>query len=384
MNILFYDMGSYTYKDILSQLQQMGHTCKPFLYRFPNKYQDQFFCDRLNQELGSGLFDIVFSVNFFPLVAQICNEKHIKYISWVYDSPMEEAAFSYFEYETNYIFLFDRMETESYQRMGYTRVFHLPLAVNTPRIDKLLKEAPYQKKYLADVSFIGQLYSSNLDALLLPANPYTKGYIEGIIQAQIRIYGYDFIDELIPDEILNLLNTARTTVKPDATLLTRIGFIHAIHKHITQYERTFLLEELGARFHTQFYAKEKHEFHSPIEYKGPVDYYNVMPYIFRTSKLNLCPTLRSIHSGIPLRALDIMASRGALLSNFQPELAEYFQNEVDVIMYDSMEDAIAKAAFYIQNDSLREQIARNGYEKTKEYFNYPRLLSILFEIVENN
>ena len=42
MNILFYDMGSYTYQDTLFYLKQLGHTCKTVYYHFPNKFHDVF------------------------------------------------------------------------------------------------------------------------------------------------------------------------------------------------------------------------------------------------------------------------------------------------------------------------------------------------------
>ena len=35
MNILFYDMGSYTYQDTLFYLKQLGHTCKTVYYTSP-------------------------------------------------------------------------------------------------------------------------------------------------------------------------------------------------------------------------------------------------------------------------------------------------------------------------------------------------------------
>ena len=79
---------------------------------------------------------------------------------------------------------------------------------------------------------------------------------------------------------------------------------------------------------------------------------------------------RQIQSGIPLRALDIMGSRGVLLSNFQPELAEYFNDGQDLILYSSMEEAVDKAVYYLKHDDARRQLALNGYEKIKEYFTY--------------
>ena len=118
--------------------------------------------------------------------------------------------------------------------------------------------------------------------------------------------------------------------------------------------------------------------HKSAKLCGPVKYSDEMPCVFRYSKLNLCPTLKCIQSGIPLRALDIMGSRGVLLSNWQPELAEYFEDGKDCIMYESMEDALAKADFYLQHEDLRKQIAVNGYQKVKENFSYPQRIRTLF------
>ena len=384
MNILFYDMGSFTYKDLQFHLSKAGHHYKLMMYRFQNTYEDAFFSDRFKQELALASYDIVFSINFFPLIAKLCHEIGIPYLSWAYDSPLAERAYSYLDYETNYVCFFDRAEVLRYRNMGHTRVFHLPLAINAERIDTLLDNAPYPQKYWADVAFIGQLYNSSLDALLAPANDYIKGYVEGIIQSQMRIYGYDFINELIPNDLLEYMN--QMPYSPDAprTRLTRIGMIFAIQKHITHLERIQLLEELGARFETHFHTRNKHDFRSPVIHQSPVDYYTTMPYVFRTSKLNLCPTLRSIESGIPLRALDIMASKGALFSNYQPELAETFIDGQDVIMYSGIDEAIEKASFYISHDNLRDAIARSGYEKAKKQFDYSVMLPKLFDILHNN
>ena len=90
MNILFYDMGSYTYQDTLYYLKQLGHTCKTLYYHFPNKFHDDFFCDRFEKQLQSDSYDAVMSINFFPLVATLCHAHQIPYLAWCYDSPLEE------------------------------------------------------------------------------------------------------------------------------------------------------------------------------------------------------------------------------------------------------------------------------------------------------
>lgn len=381
MNILFYDMGSYTYNDLLYYLKKAGHKCKTIYYHFPDKFQDDFFCERFTWYLSKDAYDVVISVNFFPLVATLCNEHHIKYISWCYDSPLEEKLQEYFDYETNYIFLFDQIEVSQYRKAGYARIFHLPLAVNTHRLDALSFTPQQIAIHSAEVSFVGHLYESPLEVLLYSADDYIKGYIEGILQAQLRIYGYNFIDELVTDDLLNAVNDSFKKIGQTNLALNHRGLSYAIATEITHLERCFLLEQFSELFHTHFYTAKPCQLNG-VKLCGPVKYADEMPCVFRHSKLNLNPTLKCIRSGIPLRALDIMGARGVLLSNYQPELADYFENETDCIMYTSMEDAVAKADFYLRNEALRKQISVNGYQKVKEYFSYPERLKELFKTAQ--
>ena len=378
MNILFYDMGSYTYNDITYFLKRMGHRVRTLFYHFPDRFEDAFFCERFASVLESDHFDAVMSVNFFPLVASVCSKKGIKYLAWCYDSPIGEQDEQYFPLETNYIFLFDRAETERYNRLGIDQVFHLPLAVHTERLEALEFTREQQQYFRADVSFVGQLYSSSLDILLYAADDYVKGYVEGMIQAQLKIYGYNLIDELVTDEILDAVNASFKKLGQTEVSLNRRGLSYEIAKEITHFERSVLVEQMGELFDTHVYTTEKVNI-DHIRNCGPVKYYEEMPGVFRYSKLNLCPTLRCIKSGIPLRALDIMGAGGVLLSSFQPELAEYFVDGESVIMYESLEDAVVKADYYLKNPELLNRIAISGHQIVKEQFSYPDRLNDMFE-----
>ena len=83
---------------------------------------------------------------------------------------------------------------------------------------------------------------------------------------------------------------------------------------------------------------------------------------------------------MPLRALDILGCGGFLLSNFQPELAEYFTPNQDFVYYEDLYDALDKADYCLKHDTLRTQIAQNGYQRVKECFNYSKQLGELFNI----
>ena len=43
--------------------------------------------------------------------------------------------------------------------------------------------------YSADISFVGKIYDSALPLLMSAMNERTRGYLDGIMNAQSRIYG---------------------------------------------------------------------------------------------------------------------------------------------------------------------------------------------------
>ena len=114
--------------------------------------------------------------------------------------------------------------------------------------------------------------------------------------------------------------------------------------------------------------------------KGPIDFYDNMPYVFKCSKINLNITLRSIKSGIPLRCMDIMGAGGFLLTNYQADFLEYFTPDKDFVYYESIDDLIRKCDYYIKHEDERKAIALNGYNKVKEFHNYKVRLNDIFKI----
>ena len=81
------------------------------------------------------------------------------------------------------------------------------------------------------------------------------------------------------------------------------------------------------------------------------------------SKINLNISLKSIKTGIPLRAFDIMGSGGFLLTNYQQELFEYFSPDEDFVYYNTYEDLIGKVEYYLSHERERMEIMRSGTEK---------------------
>ena len=50
--------------------------------------EDAIFEEKIEKQIQDNVYDAVFSVNFAPVISKVCQHRGIRYISWVYDSPM--------------------------------------------------------------------------------------------------------------------------------------------------------------------------------------------------------------------------------------------------------------------------------------------------------
>ncbi|MGN0385623.1 MAG: glycosyltransferase [Lachnospiraceae bacterium] len=128
-------------------------------------------------------------------------------------------------------------------------------------------------------------------------------------------------------------------------------------------ERQELLSIVAERFGLDLYTPDKNYRVNGCTNHGPVDYYDYAPYVFKEAKINLNISLRSILSGIPLRAFDIMGAGGFLMTNFQTDFLDYFVPGEDYVYYDSPKDLLDKTAYYLRHEEERAAIAKNGLQK---------------------
>lgn len=383
MNILLHDFGSYIQPDLILCLTERGHHCKNLIYPLTNPFEDDYFEKYVSAHLSEGRYDCVMSTNFQPILAKICGDHAVKYLAWSYDSPLSAAYREYYACPTTFLFLFDRSESETLRNAGFQNVYHLPLAVNTKRLSAIPISQTDRQRFSCDVSFVGKIYRSPLQEILSRLDGYTAGYISALTDAQFHLGGLSLIEELIDDTLLEHINhilasrgvgchpTGNAGIDP-STLILYIG------NQITRRERILLLHLMNQFCKVHFYSTERVEQLPDIPFFGPVTYCQDMPKVFRLSRINLCPTLRCIRTGIPLRALDIIGSRGFLLCNPQPELMEYFRPNVDIAYYDSMDDAVEKVKFYLSHEDIRARLTQNAYAVVSEYFTYPQRIQYMF------
>lgn len=258
--------------------------------------------------------------------------------------------------------------------------FISPLAVNTDRLDQITLTKAEADLYGSEISFVGKLYQSPLGEYMSAMDEYCKGYLDSVCDVQLKLYGCYLLDQIFTEDFISRINTHYRSLRPDTTFqLTREALSYACAAQITRKERLLLLGLLSSHHQVKLYSREENQVLKNVQFMGSCGYLHQMPRIFKASSINLNITLKINQSGIPLRIMDILGSGGFLLSNFQIELAEYFQNEKEVILYESIEDAYAKADFFLKHPDLRMEIARHGYQKVREQFNYKKQLATLFQ-----
>lgn len=376
MKLLIYHKNDYMFHDICNIMERTHISYSVIPCFFEDKYDDPTFWNWCMQNISFSQYDALLSVNYHPILAKLCREVQIKYIAWCYDCPLNVVSIEdTLAYETNYVFFFDRQQYLSYYNRGFQTVHHMSLGVNSHRMSALAYSPALAKKYSCSVSFVGNLYPSMLQEILAPMNPFLQGYLRALMDAQSKLYGCYLLDELLTDDLLEQINNGYKKTAPDTTFsLSKEALSYAMACEITREERLILLNLLGKRHDTKFYSYAPSNLIQNITYGGPLDYVSEMPYAFHYSKVNLNPSLRIIQTGIPLRAFDVMGAGGFLLSNWQEELAENYTDGVDLVLYDSIPDAIEKAAFYLAHEDIRMQITASGRQKTLQEHDLQHIL----------
>lgn len=374
MKFLLYDWEALTQKGLIKALEKLGHTVVWYNRKIENHILDEPFIRDLAVKLATDGIDVVISFNFFSQVSLACQAMKKIYLSWIYSCPhyyMETGA-AY--YEGNFFFVFDRNYANYFIQKGFPNVYHLPLAVD-PEVFEHTE--PLDRRYGYDVSFVGSLYANekNYFDQIMGLSDFWKGYVDGLCEAQSKIYGYDLIRANLNQELVQeLKRLVKFDVEKDMTLGFEEFLIGIIQKKVTIMERSRYLDALSKQYETALFTKlsnpNEADALKDIILCKQVKYYEEMPEVFRQSKINLNISLRSITSGIPLRVLDIMGCGGFLLTNYQEEIAECFEDRKDLVMWGSQEELIDLCGYYLTHEEERKQIARNGYEKVCRDFSY--------------
>lgn len=387
MNILFYRYGSICEPDIIASFKHLGFNITEDTREVYNKQLLPSDCIKgLNELLKQDTYSFVFSINFFPSVSDVCNIWGIPYLCLIVDSPVLELFSTSLANPCNKIFLFDRQLYNDFHHINPDGIFHIPLATNVRDnyATATTASAADRARFSSDISFIGSLYSEKClyNQITLPEK--MRGYVDGLIEAQLLVYGYNFIEECVTPELIEAFCKVRPELInfPDSMKVDTKAVIaqHIISVKVAEQERLRYLKVLSEHFNVDLYTGSDTSSMPLIHNRGFAKTNTEMPIIFHQSKINLNLTAKSIRSGLSLRIFDVLGCEGFLITNYQAELPEHFNIGEDLEAYTSLDDLMGKCEYYLSHDKDRQEIAHNGFEKVKKYHTYDIRLTQMLEI----
>lgn len=387
MKILYIDYQMFGKDDIVEALTELGH--KVEVTDIPLQYDGvpQRIEQELSKRITEGRYDAVFTSNYYPVVSACCNASGVCYISWTYDSPRLALYHPSILNECNYAFTFDSAECRALRKKGVKHIYYMPLAVNPQRLAAVNISEQDCNIFKAEVGMVASLYneSHNLyDRMAPKLTDYTRGYLEAAMQAQKNLFGGSILEEVLynPRVMQDMLKAMPYQLERDS--LANVEYVYAnyfLARKVATLQRLEYIEAIAENFDMKVYTSGDLSGIPTAKHMGTVDYKTDMNKVFRLSKINLNITLPSIHTGIPLRAMDIMGAGGFLLTNYQADFFELFEPDVDFVYYTSLSDAMNKIDYYLQHEEERITIAENGRRKMAECFSYRNQLEQMLEIV---
>lgn len=161
MKLLFLDSPSFGKLDLIDAFEQLGFTVQLFNHEKLHEYCCKEFDDAFDNFVAQDCYDFVFSLNYYPSISNGCNRNHLKYLSFVYDSPLVSLYSYTLINPCNYIFLFDKALYLDFAKEGITTIYYLPLCANTARLGAMQLPSDKRSILSSDVSFVGALYNES-------------------------------------------------------------------------------------------------------------------------------------------------------------------------------------------------------------------------------
>lgn len=383
MKILFFQWGTNNENRIIEAFNHLPeYEVITMQYKIHNYTIDLDLSRDLIFLIQNEKCDCIFSINFIPVLSDVANATKKKYISWIQDSPNLTLYYDTVSSPYNHIYSFDSYECQKLASRTTANIHYLPLATDPAHWDIIIKRS--NCKADEAICFLGNSYKDTYFDKATSLTEYEKGYFTSLMEVANSLYGLPIIEEAITSDIASSLIEKCDVPIPQYSFITEKELAtYILERKLTSIQRINLIRAIADKYTVNIYSERNDWNHHNIVFKGHADYETEMPIIFNKSAINLNFTLRTIHSGMPLRILDILACQGFCISNYQADIADAFSDN-EIILFDCEEDLLAKIEYYMNNPDLRKRIASAGKEKIEKYYTYEyqlkRMLTDVFDI----
>ena len=392
MNILIHRYNSICEPDFIAAFQALG--LQVIEDREEMKCKEISAKERMSA-LGRQILEhrplFVFSINYFPYIALLCEKLHVLYVAVSVDCPVAELFDESIRSPYNRVFLFDRQQYLSIREENPGCIFHLPLGVNVERIDETIgsferfAESP---GYDYDISFVGSLYREKDEYRQLCLADEEKTRLDHLMEEQRPQPGLALLDEKMTEREVEAIRRADPGFYSSRYSVRDIGRFWAIDlyagDHLTSLDRVDLLTRLAdaePERQVHLFTRSDSSGMGNVVCHGGVNSLTEMPLVFRRSRINLNPTMRAIRAGLPQRIWDVLGSGGFLLSNAQEEIPDYLEIGKHLDVYETTAELIEKTGYWLTHEEQRQEIACAGYTEVRKHHTVSERVSQMIRVV---
>lgn len=376
MKLIFCYWGNMMEDKFTEAFRRLGHEVIPFEQEFVEKdYDTDYLKNLVGFVHANENVSFVLSINFIPIISRACKFLDMPYLSWLCDCPCYSCYSNTFADAHNHTFFFDKMHAERFRTVyPQTNIYYLPGACDPVRFaNNVISDVDYET-YGCDVSFVGSLYSEKGTHQRISETlpPYLMGYVDGIIHAQLNVYGYNFMEESLDESFIEEFKKhMEWQVPPDYMDDARSVIAdYYFGYRCTMFDRIATLDAVSRTFNTDLYTTSDTSMLPYINNRGIADSNIMLPKIYKCSKVNLEIASKTFKSGMTLRLFEIMCAGGFVIANYQTEIPDYFTVDKDVVVYESIPDLLNKIDYYLTHEDERMEIAANGQKKVLEHHTY--------------
>ncbi|WLR42968.1 glycosyltransferase [Bacillus carboniphilus] len=277
----------------------------------------------LNKVLNRQSFDLMLTMVGDKLSNKklsIIKNHQIPTCIWLTEDPYYLRYTAEYFFHYDYVFTIDQASQRFYKSKQHKNVYHLPLATDL----RTYRPPKENQKQLFDVTLVGYPYENRKEIIqtLIDETPY-----------KIQLVGRWF-NELTPSQ------RKRVSISP------------------WKYPRKV----------------------SSIYNAGKINLNLLRPM---TDKHN--DIIRGVNNkSINNRTFDLAACQAFQIKQRVEDVYDYFEEEKEIVTFKNLEDCLEKIHYYLPRKQLRDQIAKEAYQKVISKHTFTNRLEKIFSIVNGN
>jgi spore maturation protein CgeB len=292
-------------------------------------------------------------------IGQILDEIQLPVAAWYVDSPEFVLGKQGLPAESmTTVFMWERDLIPKLKAMGLEDIHYLPLASDI----SVFKPRQIQTKH--DFCFVGDSMTSarqKWNARIAPAHQKIVEELTEALLSNRHLDSTQLIKKMAPSlnnqELADILGASTW----EATAKYRNGLLRPFD--------TNALTIYGDKHWPGIMPKSN--------FQGYILYGEPLSKVYEQSCINLNATSLQMGSAVNQRVFDVPAAGGFILTDAQSDALEHFENEKEIITYNSADELSDKAAYYLKHESERLAIIESGHKKVMSMHTYQHRLQNL-------